>query len=147
GELVLQILKLPSFYPYVCYELYSFHLMTVIGQSWYMPEHFMLVRITHDHEARHTTGAPPVLEFKWRLLDPRYVDAKFKAYKACRAPVWFSPHAERNHMGNDGTNYELAFGEFFLAARYRWWSYYPDEWRELAELTESTIQEFESVLV
>jgi len=48
-------------------------------------------------------------------------------FRCIRIPLTLA----KAQIGCDGTNFELAVGDFFCNARIGWWSDLPDEWQEL----------------
>lgn len=58
----------------------------------------------------------------------------FDLFSDARISIWSEPHAHLHNMGNDGTNYELTFGnDFSLGVTYKWWEDTPGSWKPLAE--------------
>ena len=87
----------------------------------------------------------PTISYQHTSIEPDVIDTIYKDFRE-KIPMWFYPSIEYDYLGHDGTNYELAFGGFFLGVRYRWWSEMPKEWIPLNATVEKAIHMFEQIL-
>jgi|GEM_PF-2908228 len=75
---------------------------------------------------------PNVMLYALEINQERF-DQFFDLFTKARISIFPNPF-EPEMMGNDGTNYELTFGDgFFLGVTYKWWEDTPGTWKQLAD--------------
>lgn len=146
GSRLLQILYLPSFDPTVSYEVFHLTTFDTIKHEFEKSFHLLrtIWRMDLDMKTWHTL-LQPTFEFKHIPINKDVVDTLYVDFQK-QIPIWFYPTVEDDYLGNDGTNYELAFGGGFLSVRYNWWSDKPDGWQPLYDAVDKAIAQFEDLL-
>jgi hypothetical protein len=145
GTRLMQFLFLPSFEPYVSYEIFREYSgpagqrtaqYTLVKTSWDFPADFARWKVNRPDELL------PTLSIVQAVVDKKFAVKVNNGFRT-NIRAWFEMDAAI--IGNDGAVCEVAFGDYFLGVRFRWWEA-PTEWKILHELFFENVAKFEQVL-
>ena len=142
---VLQITIVPSFEPAICWEICqrvpsSDKNYFVVTTRWQRNDDVVKFE-TPVERLKHPRILDPTIETQSLDLVSFTVEEFLDRLKS----VSIAAYVGETTCGFDGTQYELAFGDFFLNAKYSWWQEPPIEWKPLGEAVMDFLHKLEQL--
>lgn len=157
AERILRIVVLPSFEFQLrkCYEIYAARRMLIYDNQTRTVYAYAVLRMTWnemeefkrlDTEGTQVANKPNIIH-RLKIADEDLVLRIFGRFEQAKIPSWSLNMALDDFSGNDGTMYEVCFGDgFWRSVKYSWWEEAPEAWAELEKATHAAMNDIDRLL-